>query len=435
MSLRKYLIIEGKKDIIVNKIGLSDNIADELLRRVDDRFVIYWANLIKTHIELYGNQSKNTFEQSFRTHPLIGVILRLEALIKNSRTPNLPSELKRIFKLSSDKIILELENYVRPIRFNAYLHNYIDQIAIKYKYIADYATATNQNFQNADFLEVAEEAEQWHDQIEQGATGKALQIEDHQIIIKEYDDGYYWLDLRDNNCQLEGGSMGHCGNTDADTLLSLRDEKGEPHVTVAYDYNNVYRQMKGKGNKKPHEKYHEYIVDLFIEVNEVDDNFRHDYYIDYYDSEYEPEDDFNIFDLNDQLFKKVTNKLDEDEIIGLIENIDYEEIIRRLDYKEIDIIRPSGDFWSIVAKKIAVGGELQERIMNLSKRGEFIDLLIEYEYLDDRYQNLKYYTTGSLVMSSADEREKLIKAIINKDELYSIRIMTNIFNYDIFYKK
>jgi len=32
-------------------------------------------------------------------------------------------------------------------------------------------------------------------------------------------------------------------------------------------------------------------------------------------------------------------------------------------------------------------------------------------------------------------KKHLLKAIINKEKLYSIRLMTDIFNFDIFYKK
>jgi hypothetical protein len=65
-----------------------------------------------------------------------------------------------------------------------------------------------------------------------------------------------------------------------DTLLSLRDADGEPHVTVAFDRDGTYTQMKGKGNKKPAEKYWKYCVWLFTEE-------AGDYEIENYESEYQ----------------------------------------------------------------------------------------------------------------------------------------------------
>jgi len=151
-----------------------------------------------------------------------------------------------------------------------------------------------------------QESEQWHTALK--ASGEVMN-EEGRIIMK-FPDGFYWIDLQTSNCREEADAMGHCANTNADTLLSLRKNK-KPHVTVAYNYGDEnykdvdvhernegddefvkggsYQQCKGKQNDKPDEKYHPYILALFkkLEVKE-------------YKPEYNPENDFRLSDLDEE---------------------------------------------------------------------------------------------------------------------------------------
>ena len=149
--------------------------------------------------------------------------------------------------------------------------------------------------------EAFEEAKAWHDELD--ATGHIE--EEHGKVIKTFDDGWYWIDLETTEDKDEGEAMGHCGRTtEGTTLLSLRKNKS-PHVTMAiseeevnlyHDYNGCITQCKGRNNKKPIKKYHQYIVDLLIDKNFKADNFF---------LEYDTGDDFNVNDLNDELYKKL----------------------------------------------------------------------------------------------------------------------------------
>jgi len=117
----------------------------------------------------------------------------------------------------------------------------------------------SKNFQNlGDALFVANE---WHTNIQ--ASGK-LKNKLAGTPVERYSDGYYWMDLNTNSSNDEGQAMGHCGTDGkATTLFSLRDENGEPHVTVAYNEKtkNV-GQVKGKNNKRPVDKYMNYVNDF-----------------------------------------------------------------------------------------------------------------------------------------------------------------------------
>jgi len=114
----------------------------------------------------------------------------------------------------------------------------------------------NKDFQNlGDALFTAND---WHTNLH--ASGV---IKDKKAgrVIERYIDGYYWKDLDTNNSKDEAQAMGHCGvDGRATTLFSLRDKNDEPHVTVAYNEKtkNV-GQVKGRGNKRPVEKYMKYV--------------------------------------------------------------------------------------------------------------------------------------------------------------------------------
>ena len=120
-----------------------------------------------------------------------------------------------------------------------------------------------------DLSDALEYANEWHTSLP--ATG-VLKNPTAGRIIERYPDGYYWVDLGTNKSTDEAQAMGHCG-TDfrATTLLSLRDEKGEPHVTVAYDADEKQvRQVKGKQNKKPVEKYMQYVKEFLKKLVKED---------------------------------------------------------------------------------------------------------------------------------------------------------------------
>jgi len=159
-------------------------------------------------------------------------------------------------------------------------------------------------------------AKEWHD---------SLQVSNIQVktaegrILKKYPDGHYWVDLeckgptrnrqrrsKDkekqdfsawNQCDYEAEMMGHCANSKG-WIVSLRID-GVAHLTASVDFENgVLYQLKAKGNSKPPSKYHKYIIDLLIDPATG---------LKTYDPEYLKIYDFNIFDLNNDLFQEILN--------------------------------------------------------------------------------------------------------------------------------
>jgi len=118
------------------------------------------------------------------------------------------------------------------------------------------------NINKLTLQQALEKSKEWHDEIKQNADNFLIE-EEYGEIMMEFPDGYYWIDLQSTSCESEASAMGHCGNVNnATTLISLRRYK-QPHITIGWDENkNIFTQIKGKGNIKPIDKYHKYIVDL-----------------------------------------------------------------------------------------------------------------------------------------------------------------------------
>jgi len=85
-------------------------------------------------------------------------------------------------------------------------------------------------------------------------------------VIHEFDNGYYWYDIKSHACDFEGKEMGHCGRGEHGALVSLRAGGGramKPFITLEFDGTTLY-QIKGKGNTAPKKDLWPY-VDWFIE--------------------------------------------------------------------------------------------------------------------------------------------------------------------------
>ncbi len=101
------------------------------------------------------------------------------------------------------------------------------------------------------------------------ASKQEVMLKGNEEIILDFKDGYVWMDLHRSGCQQEAASMGHCGNgagKRGETILSLRKHIRSniyrPVLTFILDGTGRLGEMKGRGNNKPAEKYHKYIVGL-----------------------------------------------------------------------------------------------------------------------------------------------------------------------------
>lgn len=324
---------------------------------------------------------------------------------------------EKFLEKSNFKTDEDIENAINMI-----LKPIIDNTKFKFTEIFDYILSPVRNINinsinlvNSSFQDLLNKSEEWHKELK--ASG--LILKEDGFILKEYPDGFYWIDLQTNQCREEGDAMGHCARTNADTLLSLRERtiKGiQPHVTVAIDYENdeepdwneleknnelpkysKIHQMKGKGNKKPIDRYHKYIVDLLCDEN-----------LDIYEldmDEYSPQDDFHIFDVKDDnlidkmfeekpsLFRKVPMCIYPDKIDMFLKY--YPE------KKNSKLISDVNILWN---KKIITDQEAETRLKDLKiknnqwyikLKGDLYDL--DFMFNDDNSINRNYSTSRKFV--------------------------------------
>lgn len=124
--------------------------------------------------------------------------------------------------------------------------------------VADFISQTNPPLSS--WGELVKGSDQWHKELAQEAKSQKTEMseaEDANIVYK-YADGWYVLNLTTSQeCTEEGAAMGHCvGGYGKDVeegktqILSLRDPKNRPHVTIEVRDGKVM-QVYGKANAIP----------------------------------------------------------------------------------------------------------------------------------------------------------------------------------------
>jgi hypothetical protein len=236
------------------------------------------------------------------------------------------NKLVKKVRSKSEKMLPLLKKYLKGIEINekekSFFDNSIEQIQHTMerdlRRVLDYVNSplhsNRPKLKNLDLKGALEVSEKWHDQIKD--LDFVIEEEEGTVIMK-FPDGFYWIDLESNSNKDEAKAMGHCANTnDSSTLLSLRRYQ-QPHVTISYnESDNVINQIKGKGNTKPIEKYHKYIVDLIIKLD-----------VGGFETEYDRSQDFDVEDLDEELREKLEEH-----------NPDYIENSRRMTDSEIEDI-------------------------------------------------------------------------------------------------
>lgn len=127
--------------------------------------------------------------------------------------------------------------------------------------LAQWYEATRPNLGQYDFDKAWDKAKQWEEE-----EGPIPQGE----VVAKLADGWTAQKLTTSEqLDAEGHKMQHCVGSYADevgrggtTIYSLRDAKGQPHVTIEVKGERV-RQTQGKQNEKPAEKYKKYVDEFY----------------------------------------------------------------------------------------------------------------------------------------------------------------------------
>lgn len=169
-----------------------------------------------------------------------------------------------------------------------------------------------QNIQNHTFdSETPSELFNLFDQYEQewkkNIGTDSVKIQTGDKIVLSFEDGKraWWL-LDRGGCDDERNAMRHCGNVPTqrpgDRILSFRtkiqDDWWKPHLTFILDKNGLLGEMKGRGNKKPVERYHPYIVEL-LKNKKLINGIKGGGYL--------PQNNFSLDDLDDDVKEQLLN--------------------------------------------------------------------------------------------------------------------------------
>lgn len=117
-----------------------------------------------------------------------------------------------------------------------------------------------------------------HDDLDSFDVPTEIILKDENGQVIKLNDNLTWFNLNKEYCETEGNAMGHCGNSASasndDTVLSLREHIKRntwvPHATfILNKRTGMVGEMKGYGNKKPAEKYHDAILALLMYDSDI----------------------------------------------------------------------------------------------------------------------------------------------------------------------
>lgn len=193
-------------------------------------------------------------------------------------------------KLSLSDIVNETEKLNEPILVNLE-HMLSLPIPEIQNHVFSYETITEL------FLKFYAAEEEWKKE-----NNSSFEPDDGSEIVMEFPQNMAWVLLNKASCSKEAKAMGHCGNSPRsysnDNIISLRKivKRGDktfhnPYLTFILDQNGLLGEMKGRGNEKPSEKYHPYIVALL--KSPIVKGIKGGGYL--------PENNFSINDLDEDL--------------------------------------------------------------------------------------------------------------------------------------
>ncbi len=246
------ILLEGKSATIMNKIGLSKYLADDMESRYG-KYAIWVADSYRKYI----------------TKLLLDKVIEFddEGYLEKQEIDNL-------FKSKNE----DFQTFISGL----WQSKYRDEL---YGFVFDWLRGRNSgavvetdklDFKNMTAIQAYARAADWHRKLETAQAGEI--VDEHGDIIMTFPDGYYWIDLESSKCDDEAKAMNHCGiGSKGSKLYSLRKDK-KPSVTVEL-HDGTIRQIRGRANSKPKKEYHKYILDFILSdlVKEFDyDKYKMD---------------------------------------------------------------------------------------------------------------------------------------------------------------
>jgi hypothetical protein len=143
--------------------------------------------------------------------------------------------------------------------------------------IVDWATETKVDLFAYSFQEAFENQSIWHLEMFSKYDIEKIdipEIDEDRIVFRFSDKKHFLYLLNAEELKYEGKVMGHCVGgsnykqklkNNLSLILSIRDNKNEPHVTIEIDVpSKSVIQQQGKSNKEPIKKYKDFIKEFLL---------------------------------------------------------------------------------------------------------------------------------------------------------------------------
>jgi len=311
MGIFKLLLENKREKTIVDKIGLTKKIYEWIKENYSKKHHIFVANILRNSAR-GAIDREQLYYYLEETTPESNVLFPEDTIEYDQGTFTFINGMKE--RLDDFTDILKNDNIpqldLKEVKNVSDLRNKIEEWTTIKDWIANVLPIPN--LKEMEWEDAFQRANQWHeDRVESGElVSDITDVAPNAKIIHKFDDGHFWVDFHTSNCDKLGDIMGHCGRTDADTILGLFTSKGKIPASVAFNYDGEYNQAKGTQNKKPDvDKYGKYMEWLFTNEGE--------YQLTSYKGEYKNENDYTIEDLPEDIKDKVLEKhpeLDQDSI-------------------------------------------------------------------------------------------------------------------------
>ena len=226
-AVKHILLTEEKHtSVIVDKIGLPSDISDWITSSYPEKFQLWFANNFKKETVKRISGGKEMIERS------------LPGFFKGDRTQaSLRNQLNRQKSYFQGAFNL-INGWLRGRR----------EVAVE---------TDDLNLSSLSFDQAVQRADTWNDEVKKLQTGAI--IDESGVIVKTYENGYYWINLQKGFCRDEAKSMGHCGNANG-ILYSFRKNK-YPYLTADVSTSGILYQLRGRANTKPKEEETEFMVE------------------------------------------------------------------------------------------------------------------------------------------------------------------------------
>jgi len=382
----------------INKFLVNNAIINYLINNIVDKdsskgvkYLVWMANLVKDDIMANFHAPTEKYEFFFKEYITTG-------------------------KINDNYSKRDFDEKVEALLDETFYNYYFEEVPIASKicHIVDWLKSPLCQDEEIDLSkyktlnDAFQEAKAWYEELD--ATGHI--DKEHGTVIKTFDDGWYWIDLETTEDLDEAKAMGHCGvTTQGTTLYSLRKNKS-PHVTMAINTKDGYiTQCKGRNNKKPIEKYHQYIFELLI-----NDNFKADKFV----LEFDTGDDFSINDLNEELFKKL--------ITHNINWVDYNcdiTVLHTVLKNNFELLKKISDI-KLLFKLCQY--DLFSTLVHPTEKGKMTEFMQKEIFTDD-YFNKNYFDNSSWL----DSKVKIKNSLRLKGDNIIIKFVNSA--ADLYYKK